>query len=401
MPSPRNARLIGLVAGAHFMSHFFQLSLPPLFPVLREAFGISYLALGVVATVFYAASGVGQAMAGFVVDRVGARPILLGGLSLLAGAVLLAGLAPSFEILILVLLLAGIGNSVFHPADYSILNARVDRRWLGRAYSAHSIAGNLGWVAAPAVIVPLAHLTSWRVALVSAGAFGLLVACFLATRSELRTGVAEDSARSQARAFGWSTEARILLAPPIVMAFAYFALLSGAMSAVQTFSVSTLVALYGVPLSAATSALTAFLLGNSGGILVGGLLADRATRHDLVASSGLWAAAGFLGLLAAGALGPLWVAPVMAMMGICMGTTQPSRDTLVRAVTPRGASGKVFGFVYSGLDVGSLSLPPLYGWLLDRGEPRGVFLVATGLVALTSVTVLEVRRRAVLAPARP
>ena len=147
MPSPRNARLIGLVAGAHFMSHFFQLSLPPLFPVLREAFGISYLALGVVATVFYAASGVGQAMAGFVVDRVGARPILLGGLSLLAGAVLLAGLAPSFEILILVLLLAGIGNSVFHPADYSILNARVDRRWLGRAYSAHSIAGNLGWVA--------------------------------------------------------------------------------------------------------------------------------------------------------------------------------------------------------------------------------------------------------------
>jgi MFS family permease len=399
--SARDVRLIGLVAGAHGLSHFFQLSLPPLFPVLREAFGVSYLALGLLATVFYTASGVGQALAGFVVDRIGARPILLGGLALLAGGILLAGLAPSYGALIPIVLVAGIGNSVFHPADYSILNARVDARWLGRAYSAHSIAGNLGWVAAPAVIIPLAALAGWRVALVTVGAMGLGAAGLLATRPELRAGAAEASTRASGRTFAWSREARVLLAPPIVAAFAYFALLSGAFSAVQTFSVSTLVALFGVPLGAATSALTAFLLGNSGGILVGGVVADRASRHDLVACGGLWAATAFLLLLVSGATGPLWIAPVMAAVGFCMGSTQPSRDTLVRAVTPRGASGKVFGFVYSGLDVGSLALPPVYGWLLDRGEPRGVFLIAAGLIALTSLTVLEVRRRAVLTPVRP
>ena len=133
---------------------------------------------------------------------------------------------------------------------------------------------------------------------------------------------------------------------------------------------------------------------------MGGVLADRATRHDLVAAGGLWAASALVFLLASGAPTALWLAPLMAAAGFSMGSTQPSRDTLVRGVTPRGASGKVFGFVYSGLDLGSLLMPPVYGWLLDRGEPRGIFLVATGLLVLTSLTVFEVRRRAVLAPAR-
>jgi MFS family permease len=399
--SARDVRFIGLVAGAHFLSHFFQLTLPPLFPVLRDTLGVSYLALGLLATVFYTASGVGQFLAGFVVDRVGARPILLGGLTLLAGSIALVGLAPSYVVMIPIFLVAGLGNSVFHPADYSLLNAHVDPRWLGRAYSAHSIAGNLGWVAAPAVVIPLASVAGWRVALVTVGLAGVGGAALLATRPELRVAAAEDPRREGAPAAALSRQASVLLAPPIVMAFAYFCIQSGAFSALQTFSVSTLVALFAVPLGTATSALTAFLLGNSCGILAGGVLADRTTRHDVVASGGLWAAAGFLVLLASGTAGPFWIAPLMAAVGFSMGATQPSRDTLVRAVTPRGASGKVFGFVYSGLDVGSLVMPPVYGWLLDHGEPRGVFLIAAGLIAITSFTVLEVRRRAVLSPVRP
>jgi len=396
----RDARLIGLVAGAHFLSHFFQLSLPPLFPVLKEALGVPYLALGVLLTGFYTASGVGQAVAGFVVDRVGARPVLLGGLGLLASAIALAGLAPGYGALVPIVVLAGLGNSVFHPADYSILNARVSPRWLGRAYSAHSIAGNLGWVAAPAVVIPLSARLGWRGALATVGVGGLVAAVVLATRPELHAPSSEAPAGASARVFTWSREAGILLTPPIVMAFAYFTLLSGALSAVQTFSVSALVSLFAIPLATASRALTAFLLGNSAGILVGGVLADRVTRHDLVAGGGLWAASGLVLLLASGTPTALWLAPVMAAAGFCMGATQPSRDTLVRGVTPRGASGKVFGFVYSGLDMGSLLMPPVYGWLLDRGEPRGIFLVATGLLVLTSLTVFEVRRRAVLAPAR-
>ena len=396
----RDVRLIGVVASAHFLSHFFQLSLPPLFPVLKEALGVPYLALGALLTVFYTASGVGQAVAGFVVDRVGARPVLLGGLSLLAGAIALAGLAPGYAALVPILALAGIGNSVFHPADYSLLNARVSPRWLGRAYSAHSIAGNLGWVAAPAVVIPLSAWLGWRAALATVGLGGLVAALVLASRPTLRAPSAEAPAAASARVFAWSRDAGLLLAPPIVLAFAYFTLLSGAFSAVQTFSVSALVSLFGVPLASASSALTAFLVGNCAGILVGGVLADRATRHDLVAAGGLWAASALVFLLASGAPTALWLAPLMAAAGFSMGATQPSRDTLVRGVTPRGASGKVFGFVYSGLDMGSLLMPPVYGWLLDRGEPRGIFLVATGLLVLTSLTVIEVRRRAVLAPAR-
>jgi MFS transporter, FSR family, fosmidomycin resistance protein len=396
----RDVRLIGLVAGAHFMSHFFQLSLPPLFPLLKEALGVPYLALGVLLTVFYTASGVGQALAGFVVDRVGARPVLLSGLCLLASAIALAGLAPGYAALVPILALAGVGNSVFHPADYSILNARVSPRWLGRAYSAHSVAGNLGWVAAPAVVIPLSALIGWRGALATVGIGGLVVAALLATRRELGSATAEAPAAASARVFTWSREASVLLAPPIVMAFAYFTLLSGALSAVQTFSVSTLVSLFGAPLGVASHALTAFLLGNCAGILVGGVLADRVTRHHLVAGGGLWAAAASVLLLASGTPTLPWLAPVMAAAGFAMGITQPSRDTLVRSVTPRGASGKVFGFVYSGLDAGSLLLPPLYGWLIDRSEPRGVFLVATGLLLMTSLTVFEVRRRAILAPVR-
>ena len=396
----RDVRLIGLVAGAHFLSHFFQLSLPPLFPILKEALGVPYLALGVLLTVFYTASGIGQALAGFVVDRVGARPVLLGGLCLLASAIALAGLAPGYAALVPILALAGVGNSVFHPADYSILNARVSHRWLGRAYSAHSVAGNLGWVAAPAVVIPLSALIGWRGALATVGLGGLVAAALLATRRELGGSTAEAPAAASARVFTWSREVSVLLAPPIVMAFAYFTLLSGALSAVQTFSVSTLVSLFGAPLGVASHALTAFLLGNCAGILVGGVLADRVTRHHLVAGSGLWAAAGSVLLLASGTPTLAWLAPVMAMAGFSMGITQPSRDTLVRSVTPRGASGKVFGFVYSGLDAGSLLLPPLYGWLIDRSEPRGVFLVATGLLLMTRLTVFEVRRRAILAPVR-
>ena len=389
-------RIIGLVAAAHFFSHFFQLTLPPLFPLLKEVWGVPYVALGLVMSVFYGASGIGQTASGFLVDRVGAHRVLLGGMALFSASVALSGLVPTYWLLLPVALLAGLGNSVFHPADYSILNASVDPRRIGRGYSVHAISGNLGWAAAPTVVVGLTAHFGWRVALVTVGAVGLAVVGLLAT--QLRAFVGGRPAERARSTTG--REVRLLLTAPILSAFAYFAFIATALIGVQTFGVTTLMRIYETPLGLATGALTAFLVGGATGILAGGLLADRTRRHDIVAVAGLVTAAEFMMLLATGALAPALLPVVLGLTGFCHGATGPSRDMLVRAATPPGASGKVFGFVYSGLDLGSCLTPLAFGWLLDHGDPRMLFVAVAILMLCTIGTVVQVRRSTQPAPAR-
>jgi MFS family permease len=388
-------RVIGLVGAAHFFSHFFQLTLPPLFPLLKEAWGVPYVALGLAMSVFYGASGIGQTVSGFLVDRVGAHRVLLGGMALFSTAVALAGLVPAYWLLLPVALLAGLGNSVFHPADYSILNASVSPRRIGRGYSAHSISGNLGWAVAPTVVVGLTAHFGWRVALVTVGTAGLAVVSVLATRLRALVG-GREAGRPRSTA---GREVRLLLTAPILSAFAYFAFIATALIGVQTFGVTTLMRIYDTPLGLATGALTAFLVGGATGILAGGLLADRTRRHDIVAVTGLVIAAAFMLLLATGALSPALLPVVLGLTGFCHGATGPSRDMLVRAATPPGASGKVFGFVYSGLDLGSCLTPLAFGWLLDRGDPRMLFVAVSVLMLCTIATVVQVRRTTQPAPA--
>ena len=378
---------------AHFFSHFFQLALPPLFPLLKTVFGVPYVALGLTVSVFYGASGVGQTLSGFLVDRIGALRVLLGGMALFAGSIALAGLVPTYWLLLPVALLAGLGNSVFHPADYSILNASVDARRIGRGYSVHSVSGNLGWAVAPTVVFALTAHFGWRAALVTVGGLGLVMAGVLATQAHLFA-----SARGAGRSRG-ATDLRMLLSGPIMAAFAYFALIAMAVVGVQTFGVSGLIRVYETPMAAATACLTAFLLGSAAGTLVGGLLADRTSRHDVLAMSGLVSAAALMLVLASGSLSLAMLPAVLAVAGFCQGATGPSRDMLVRAATPTGASGRVFGFVYSGLDLGSCVTPLAFGWLLDHGDPRMVFAAVGVLLLCTIATVVQVRRSAQPVPA--
>jgi MFS family permease len=390
----RDVRIIGLVGGAHFVSHFFQLTLPPLFPLLRGDLDITYVQLGLLMSLFYASSGIGQTASGFLVDHWGARRVLPSGMALLAFAMALAGFAPSYWALVPAALLGGLGNSVFHPADYSIFNASVSPSRLGRAYSVHSICGALGWAAAPAVVVTLSSAIGWRPALVTVGGLGIAAAVIISRLGEALDDRRETVGLRGAPSAGWTASVRLLMATPILVAFVYFALLATSLIGIQTFSVSAMVAIYEAPLGLATGALTAFLLGSAGGVLVGGFLADRTSRHDVVAGGGMFLAAA-ASLVIASAAPPLALLPVvMALAGFCLGATSPSRDMLVRAATPPGASGKVYGFVYSGLDLGSSLTPLLFGWLLDRGEPRMVFVVSAGLMLLTIATVVQVRRHA-------
>jgi MFS family permease len=390
----RDVRVIGLIGAAHFFSHFFQLVLPPLFPLLKAVFGVSYVALGLTMSVFFAASGVGQTLSGFLVDRVGPLRVLMGGMALFAGSVALAGLVPTYWMLLPVALLAGLGNSVFHPADYSILNSSVDPRRIGRGYSAHAISGNLGWAAAPPVVFALTAHFGWRAALVTVGGLGLAMVAVLATQ-----GGVFGPVRSGARGKSAVADMRLLFTAPILSAFAYFAFIATALVGVQTFGVTGLVRVYDTPMALATAALTAFLFGGATGILAGGMLADRTSRHDLVAVVGLVAAAILMMVLATGGVGAAQLPVVLAAAGFSQGITGPSRDMLVRAATPPGASGKVFGFVYSGLDLGSCLVPVAFGWLLDHGDPRMLFLSVGVLMLCTIGTVVQVRRSAQPSPA--
>jgi len=384
-----DVRVIGLIGVAHFFSHFFQLTLPPLFPLLKSVLGVPYVALGLAMSVFYAASGIGQTLSGFLVDRIGAHRVLLSGLALFASAIALAGSVSSYWMLLPVALLAGLGNSVFHPADYSILNASVNPRRIGRGYSVHAISGNLGWAVAPTVVFGLTAHFGWRAALVTVGSLGLAMVVVLATQR-----AAFVQSRYDTRGTGPVAELRLLLSAPILSAFAYFAFIATALIGVQTFGVTGLMRIYDTPLALATGALTAFLLGSAAGILAGGFLADRTRRHDIVAVGGLVIAAGFMMLLATGALAPSLLPVILALTGLCHGATGPSRDMLVRAATPPGASGKVFGFVYSGLDLGSCLTPLAFGWLLDHGDPRMLFIAVAILMLMTIGTVVQVKRTA-------
>jgi MFS family permease len=390
-------RLIGVIGAAHFVSHFFQLALPPLFPLLRDEFGIGYVSLGLVVSVFYAASGIGQAVSGFLVDRFGARPVLVAGTVALAGAIGAAGFAGSLSALVAVALVAGLGNSVFHPADYAIFNGAIDPRYLGRAYSVHGVAGALGYAASPAAIGMLAATVGWRMALVAAGATGLAWAAALAveTRGLVPGRRPIEEPERPRRRLG----AGVLLSAPVVAAFVYFAVLTTATAGIQTFFVAAAVALYATPLALATSALSGYLVGKALGVLAGGFLADRTTRHDLVAVGGIVVAAGMILIVATGTAPLAVLAAAMALAGAALGVAQPARDLLVRAVTPPGASGRVFGVAYAGMDLGSALTPVVFGWLMDTGHPRLVFVAIAALMLLTIGTVVEVRRHVAPRPA--
>lgn len=393
----RDVRVIGLVSLAHGLSHFYQLVLPPLFPVLRDVFHVPYMALGLVMSVFYCTSAIGQTAAGFFVDRWGARRVLLTGLVLISIAPVLASLCTSYWMLLAVAFVAGLGNCVFHPADYALLNAAVSTRRIGRAYAVHSVCGNVGWILSAATVAALNQAFGWRTALFAVGIGGLVVTAVIAAQSDAITDHRALGQRGAAVPAGLAASVRTLLTTPILMAFGYFTLLSMSLIGIKTFGITAMMAIYGVPLALATSALTAYLLGNGIGILTGGFIADQARRHDVVAAAGM-AVAALAALLLASALVPGSALPVvMAATGLAMGATQPSRDMIIRQTAPAGSSGKVFGFVYSGLDLGATVTPLAFGQLIDGGSPRAVFVASAALMVLTIATVVQVRR---LAPAR-
>jgi FSR family fosmidomycin resistance protein-like MFS transporter len=393
--SARDTKVITLVSAAHFVSHYYILLLPPLFPLVRAEFGVSYVELGAALAAFNVIAAAMQTPAGFLVDRVSARAVLVGGLVLGASAFGVASMLSSFWAFVAMFALAGLANTVYHPAEYALLSHRVAPSRMGKAYSIHTFAGILGSAVAPASLLFFAASFGWRGAFLGAAALGFAVAALLLVTGDVLAGRDQPWAKSRAQdQDAGHASWRLLLTPPILLNFVFFIMLSLAGGGVQNYSVVALEALRGTPLAVANVALSAYLLMSAIGVLIGGYVAARASRHDGVVIAGLAAnALTVLGVAFVDLAAP-WLILLMSAAGLFQGLTMPSRDMLVWAVTPAGSFGKVFGFVTTGFNIAGMVAPFIFGWLMDRGNPEAIFLVsaAFGLATIPTVMITVARR---------
>lgn len=389
---------MGLIGLAHSISHFSQLLLAPLFPWLKVEFGVSYAELGFLLTIFFVVSCAVQAMSGFWVDRYGPRPVLFGGLFLVGVAAVGYASSTSYSMLALFSVVAGIGNGVFHPVNYTVLNRKIAKARLGHAYSVHGITGSLGWALAPALLVPLTLAYSWRVALLCAAGLVFLVLLVLwLQREEIAVPPVLAPAAGSAAAAEGSFD--FLKIPAVWKCFIFFFLFAGALSIVQSFGPQAAKELHGVPAHLAALCLTVYMVGSAGGMLLGGFLAADPDRCERVIGVALGVAASIALVLAFASLPGLLVPVLFGVMGLASGVASPSRDMLVKRATPAHATGRVYGVVYGGLDVGQAVVPLFIGALMDQGAYRSVLLALAALQILlifSAFRVGAVRREAPL-----
>jgi MFS family permease len=391
-PLRQDATLIGLIGLAHAVSHFSQLLLAPLFPWLKEAFGVSYTELGLLLTIFFVVSSVVQTASGFVVDRFGPRPVLLCGLTLLGLAALGYACSQTYAMLAACAVIAGIGNGVFHPVDYTLINRKVHKTRLGHAYSAHGITGTLGWALAPLLMVPVAIAWGWRAAMFSASAVAFLVLAVMWWQRDQLTLAVQGPAASAASDSPAEGPFDFLRIPAVWMCFGFFFFFAMALSVVQSFAPESARQLHGVPQHWVALCLSVYMVGSACGMVGGGFLASDPARCERVVGVGMGLAASIALMVAflpiyAGAV-PL----MFALMGLFSGSASPSRDLLVKRSTPENASGRVFGVVYAGLDIGQAIAPLIFGRLMDLHQYRDVWIGLALVQLVLIVSAFNVRR---------
>lgn len=386
-------RLIGAVCAAHFVSHYYIIILAPLLPFVRADYGVSYTEIGFALAAFNVVSTLLQTPAGFLIDRLGARLLLVAGLAIGAAAFLLAGLVHSFWFLVAMFALAGVGNTVYHPADYALLSRHVPAARIGQAFSVHTFAGMLGSAVAPPTLLLMQSVWGWRGAFIGAGIMGLVIAAAVLMVREPASEAAppKPAAPADDRPANWD----LLLSPPILLNLVFFIMLAVMNSGMSNYSVAALGALYGTPVAIANTALTAMLVLSAIGVLAGGLLVTRTSLHSTVAALGIAGAVVSAGLVAVIDFGTFALIAVMAASGFSTGVIAPSRDMIVREATPEGSFGKVFGFVTTGFNLGGIVAPMIFGALMDAGHPRLVFVgvAVVALIAILTVVTLPKRSR--------
>jgi MFS family permease len=391
-------KLVAGVCFAHLVSHYYMLTLAPLFAFIRADFGVTYTQLSLALTAFNVVSAISQTPVGFFVDRTGPRVNLIGGLLLGSAALATAGAANSFWVFIAMFAVMGLANTVYHPADYTLLSERVSPRRMTQVFSFHTCSGMIGSAVAPVTLLFMQAAVGWRGAFLCSALLGVAAALFLALQGEPPLVRATHAKAHGEEAAGASSDGwRLLLSAPILLNLVFFIVLSMAGGGLNQYLVVALGALYATPPALANTALTGLLTLSAIGVLLGGALAARTARHSLVACTGLLVTGAAATLIAFVDLGALLLVITASLSGLASGTAMPSRDMIVRSVTPAGSFGKVFGFVTTGLHIGGMVAPLIFAQFLDHGYPRGVFLfvAACTLVAVATVVFGMSARRTV------
>lgn len=369
----RDIKVISLIGVSHYLSHVYQLALPALFPLINRFEGISYIDLGVLTSVFFLTSGLGQTPAGFLIDKWGARPALFGGMALLAGSTAAFSLTSDYPIMLMLSFLAGLGNSVFHPADFSILNGSVSKARIGRGFGIHGFGGFIGYATTPFCVFALGKLLGWQTTMLIIGALGLCVlAVMIAARGDLRDSGKDMGVPPQS----FKDDISVLLRPASIFSFIFFAFMAMGSVGLMAFGASALIQLLGLEGEVASGVITLQLTGSVIGILIGGWAADKITqRHDIATAAVV--TLGVVFLLCVPAFKPASYFTLVALMvcfGALYGMANPLRDMVIRSFAPTGGAGKVFGFTYSGMDFGSSVSALVFGYLLGQGQPELVFV---------------------------
>jgi len=397
-----DVRVVGLISLAHGSSHFFHLILPPMFPWLKAEFGFNYAELGLLMTIFFVVSCIVQAASGFLVDRIGARPVLLAGVGLLALAALTYSQSNGYAMLVIGAVIAGCGNGIFHPVDYTLINHKISPPNLPYAYSIHGVTGYLGWAAAPAFMVAVATIADWRIAFLSAAVLEALILLTLwISRARLVDNVKERQAESEAThaaanpGVGPVSTFAFLKLPAVWLCWIFFFFSMSATTGMQSFAPSALLKIYELPVSTGNYFLTVMSLGGAGGMLLGGYLAKRFAHPERIITI-CFSVSIAMGLLLATGWVPYDAIVIPFMVtGVGLGIAAPSRDLMVRSATPSGSSGRVYGIVYSGIDLGAALSPLVFGVFLDIGLPKLLFI---GVALLQLMIILTGFRVATIIP---
>ena len=390
----RDSRVLSLICTGHFMSHYSQLVLPPLFILMQTDYGVSFAALGLVISFINASGAIAQLPIGFLVDRFGAKRILITGLLIKTFAIGAMALTSSYEMLLLLAVIAGLGHAVFHPADYSILMSSIDERRIGKAFSIHTASGTAGTAAGPIAIVLIAEFWDWKIAVLSVALLGAITGLAMIFQGNIihdHIGRKKE-AKSVRKGLGVAEGFALLIQPRFLILYLFFLTTAMISIGLNAFTVTSLVKLYGTPLVAAGAALTTFASAGVVGVLCGGLLADKTDRHDFIAAFAFGLSAIVTVYMAITELHHIAILCCFAIIGWLLGLVRPARDMMVRAITPEGNAGKVFGFMSTGHLVGGVIVPVLYGWIIDQGEVRWIFWITALLMVIAMLTLFSPAR---------
>ena len=388
----RDAKVISIVAVAHFVSHVYIMLLPPIFLLVKDHFGVGYTEIALALTAYNVMSALLQTPAGFMVDRIGARVMLTGGLILSGIAICVAALLPGYWFFLIGYALLGVANTVYHPADYSILSATVDGKRMGKAFSIHTFAGYLGSGVTPALVVGAVALWGWNGGFICAAILSFAAALLLMVTGSVLPRAPRKVAAEQGKQGDDKVGLDLLLSGPILRNLLFFFCLAMANGGIQTFAVVSLGAIHGTSAEVANIGLSGFLLFSAAGVLLGGFIADRTPHHERVAAVGFACTSTMAVLLGWVDMPAAVLIFVMSLGGLLNGMIQPSRDMMVRAVTPPGSFGKVFGFVTTGFNLGGMVAPLIYAWLMDHGQPRMIYAIVVVFILLALVTAMTRRK---------